>query len=63
MSAPGPVEKSKLTYTGCLSRPNPTGTFAAPISSKYSADSRCAPTAPPDRAPGSGGTYNSGSTR
>jgi hypothetical protein len=58
-----PSRNSKFTYTGCPSRPNPTGTFDAPISSKYSADSRCAPTARLTAVPGNGGTYNSGSTR
>src|SRR6185437_15776467 len=40
-----------------------TGTLASPISSKYSADSLAAPTARDTEAPGSGGTYISGSTR
>jgi len=35
-----PSTNSKFTKTGCPSRPNPTGTFEAPISSKYSAESR-----------------------
>jgi len=58
-----PSTNSKLTNTGCPSRPNPTGTFEAPISSKYGAESRCAPAARKTGAPGSGGTYTSGSTR
>ena len=51
-----PSTNSKLTKTGCPSRPKPTGTFDAPISSKYSAESRCAPAARVTAAPGSGGT-------
>ena len=58
-----PSTNSKLTYTGCPSRPNPTGTFASPISSKYRAESRSLAAAPVTAAPGSGGTYTSGSTR
>src|SRR6516165_7613105 len=58
-----PSRNSKLTYTGCPSRANPTGTLNEPISSKYRAESRCAPAARVTGAPGSGGTYISGSTR
>src|SRR5215472_7004708 len=57
-----PSTNSKLMYTGCPSRPNPTGTLFSPISSKYSAASRCFPVDRVTGAPGSGGTYTSGST-
>ena len=55
-----PSTDSKLTYTGWPSRPNPTGTFASPISSKYSAWSRCSPVARFHVAPGIGGEVNLG---
>src|SRR5205814_2750074 len=57
-----PSTNSKLTNMGCPSRPNPAGTFAVPISSKYRALSRCGPAARLTGEPGSGGTYTSGST-